>query len=121
MTELIINDLGPSLNEWYGSRHWGKRASLARYWHTLVLFAIRDQKTPKFDKPVILTMIFEHGKSQALRDVSNCAAAAKLIEDGLVAGGVIPDDSPKWVVELHMKPIKSIDGKRRTRVYIEEA
>ena len=121
MIELHLNDLGPSLNEWYGKGHWTKRAALAKYWHALVAFAVRDQGISKINKPVILTMIFEHGKSQMLRDVSNCAAAAKLVEDGLVRAGVLEDDSPQYVHELRMRPIKSIDGRRRTIVYIEEA
>ena len=65
-----------SLNRYYSGVHWSIRKKDADYWHLLTLSAIQGLKPT--NKPVILTFYFNDGL-----DISNHAAMAKMIEDGL--------------------------------------
>lgn len=78
-----------SLNRYYSGVHWSVRKKDTDYWHLLTLSAIRCVKPT--NKPVILTFYFNDGL-----DISNHAAIAKMIEDGL-KGRIIQDDNRKWV------------------------
>ncbi len=78
-----------SLNAYYAGKHWSKRRQDAEYWHLLTQSA--SNKIKVVNNPVILTFYFNDGL-----DISNHAAMAKMIEDGL-KGRIIPDDNRKWV------------------------
>lgn len=51
------------------------------------------------DKPCRLTFHWTEGNSR--RDLDNVAFATKFIQDALVAHGVFPDDSQRYIKELH--------------------
>lgn len=53
---------------------------------------------PHFDKPVFVTFRWVEPTRGRRRDHDNVAFAKKFILDGLILAGVIPDDSPSWVV-----------------------
>lgn len=55
-------------------------------------------KAPKFNKPIIKIIWYEKNKR---RDMDNVIAAKKFILDGLVEGGIIKDDSRKYINDIH--------------------
>lgn len=82
-----------SLNKIYGGVHWTTRKKHRDEYHTNV-WAIQPKKYTG-DFPVHISYSFKF-KGRKL-DASNCVYMLKLIEDGLVECGVIPDDNPKYV------------------------
>lgn len=83
-----------STNEIYGGKHWKKRKDDAEHFHSL-LYEHKDEQIPDSDFPVHLTFVFTF-KGRAL-DWSNCSYMAKMLEDGMIHMGMIPNDSPKYV------------------------
>ncbi len=81
-----------SLNAIYAGLHWSKRAELADLYHREIL-PFRKLKIDAF--PVALHYTFTF-RNRPL-DSSNCAFLAKMIEDGLVAHAILPDDSMEYV------------------------
>lgn len=80
------------LNAYWAGKHWALRAKDAEYWHTLVRAELaRMPGLTMYDYPVTLTFFWNDRL-----DLSNHAAIAKMIEDGL-KGTVIFDDSRKYV------------------------
>lgn len=59
---------------------------------------VRVMGNKPFDRPVRVHCLWyeENGR----RDPDNVAAGVKFVLDGLVKGGLIQDDSPKWVVGI---------------------
>ncbi len=94
---LYLPDVGPTLNEWYAGLHWSKRKALADYWHLLVLKWVRKYDVQPVPPPVHLAMDFYFGPGRRAYDASNCAATAKLIEDGLVHAKILKGDGPTHV------------------------
>lgn len=83
----------PSWNDLYASKlHWSKRAELAHYYHSMVIEAVRNQPVPELRFPTQIT--FRVTQAKRPRDVDNICV--KLLTDGLVLAGVLPDDSPDY-------------------------
>lgn len=86
--------------------HWSKRKEIADDFHTMVKWAIRRQKTsPVSSFPIRMRYTFCFA-GRAL-DVLNCSTMAKMIEDGFVREGIVPDDSPKYISEVSIEQKKS--------------
>lgn len=90
---IFIEYMGPTLNSIYAGVHWSKRNKEAEIGHRAVSLV----KVSPFAKPVILTFQPVVGKGGRIRDCSNYSYTAKIIEDGLVQGGVIENDTPEFV------------------------
>lgn len=89
-----------SANKIYAGIHWATRRKHAALFHQELL-PYRGKMVRKKEYPVDLVFIFTF-KKQPL-DCSNCFYMAKLLEDGLVAHGIITDDKPAFVgsVSIH--------------------
>lgn len=79
-----------SLNKYYSGVHWTTRQNDANFWHTITRAYSHGLHAEA--EPVIISFYFNDGL-----DISNHAAIAKMIEDGL-KGKVIADDSRKYVI-----------------------
>lgn len=116
--QFEVDDIGPSLNVWYSGCHWTKRKKIADLWHIKIAL-LSSQLTPvKF--PVELSMHFQFGKSRLIYDASNCAAAFKLIEDGLVRAGILPSDDHKTIRQIAISVEKTKNKESKTFITIKE-
>jgi len=115
---IIIDRVGPSLNKWYGGAHWSKRSGTKKRWRLLVLAAVHEAGTRTVQHyPVRLSVTCVFGKGLRSFDCTNVAATAKLVEDGLVACGVLRGDTPAYVRPVVLDSIK--DSKRPTQTIIQ--
>lgn len=81
-----------STNQIYAGMHWAKRKKLADLYHQSLIE--HRNKTVK-EYPVEITYIFNF-KSKPL-DTTNCTFMVKMLEDGLIAHGILKDDNPDHV------------------------
>lgn len=100
--KLTLPGIGPSLNVFYAGKHWSQRSKYKNQWQTIVRVCVQAQRLIPITDSAELTFEFYFGKGMKRYDASNCAMAAKLIEDGLVACEIIPDDSPHWVCGIRL-------------------
>ena len=91
--ELKVPIFKISTNKIYEGVHWSKRKKMKDNYKLLTTAYYK--KLPKINYKVDLTMEF-YFKSRAL-DSSNCSFMAKLLEDCLVEGGILTNDSIKYV------------------------
>lgn len=95
-----------SLNKIYAGVHWAIRSQHKDNSHVAVMSAKPALYPGPF--PVNFHYHFKlHGK---LLDTSNHFYLTKLVEDGLVACGVIPDDCPKYVAKISVSAEKAKVG-----------
>ena len=89
------------LNAYYAGKPFYKRNEDSKFWHTLTYYAVKGMAP--FCEPVRLVFYWNDGL-----DLSNHAAMAKMIEDGLVRAKKLPNDNRTWVKEIvhrfHYKP-----------------
>ncbi len=106
----------PSLNKVYAANKW-QRAKLAKEAHEAVRAAVwaqLERKPDPFTVPVSITIRASYGG--AMRDVDS---QSKLLLDGLVYAGVLVDDDPFHVPEMHLY-VKRVSKKiERIEVWIE--
>lgn len=82
-----------SLNKIYAGVHFRTRSEHKRQYHFAVLAGKPKPYTGTF--PVHMSYHFRlHGTRL---DTSNHAYMQKMVEDGLVAAGILPGDEPKYV------------------------
>lgn len=74
--------------------HWAARKKLAAEGHLIVKTKLRH--APRLRPPVMLSFQPVHPKGRRF-DPMNYALSAKVIEDGVVAAGLIEDDSGRYV------------------------
>ena len=97
--QFFIPGVFPSENQWLGwaKKHWAvyKKEHDAHKQRVLIaLLQARISAPPTY--PVVL--IFRWVEKHARRDLDNVAAGGrKVIIDGLVEGGVVPDDTRRYV------------------------
>ena len=95
-----------SLNEIYGGIHYRKRSAQKDDFHLAVMSA--NPKPYTGDFPIHAHYHFKlRGRGY---DISNHAYMTKLLEDGLVACGVIPDDTPKYINAITITAEKAKKG-----------
>lgn len=103
-----------SLNKVYAGVHWTKRRQWAEDMHWSVLNSRILPYSGPF--PVDCRYHFHlHGKQL---DSSNTAFLMKLVEDGLVQAGVIPDDTRQYVRWVSMTSSKA-KASENQRVEVE--
>jgi hypothetical protein len=88
-----------SLND-YRNEHFHKLNAIKREWSNAVELACIWNKIQPVDKCELrFTFIFGDRKR---RDPDNYAATVKMIIDGLVMAGILPDDNFNHVVKIEM-------------------
>jgi len=91
----------PTLNETVAEtkRHWSRYATLKKTATEIVAWNCKAQKLEPIEDRVTLVFDWPHSR----KDPDNQSFGAKMIIDGLVKAGVLPDDSRKWIAEIrHM-------------------
>jgi Holliday junction resolvase RusA-like endonuclease len=97
-TMMIYHDLY-SLNQ-YRNEHYYKLNSIKKGWSNTVELACIWNKIQSVDKCILkFTFIF---KDRRKRDIDNYSATVKMIIDGLVSYGILPDDNWNHVVKIEM-------------------
>ena len=81
-----------STNAFYAGLHWAQRKAIADIYHKALL-PFRNERITEF--PAVISYEFSFKKRPL--DSTNCAGMAKMLEDGMVAVGILPDDSYKFV------------------------
>ena len=101
---LVIHALGPSANAFYaGKLHPHERRRLATLWHTQVALSARAARLqPVVHYPVEVEFVFSFRASRREYDCDNCHPTVKLVLDGLVAAGILTDDSRPYVGAVRM-------------------
>lgn len=95
-----------STNKVYAGVHWRKRKEWADLYHQEFWPIKGKVKVEKY--PVVITYDFSF-KANAL-DSLNCAMMAKMLEDGMVAVGILKDDCPEYVAKsiITSKKVKGL-------------
>lgn len=120
MKEIILRIplAPPSLNLFYAGQFWAVRKKLADDWHEAVWAVCKEMKIKKITEFPINILTQSFFKSKKVRDTDNTMLANKLVCDGLVGAGIIPDDNTKYVgIQTIMPPIIG-DKKDETVVVI---
>ena len=95
---------GPSTNAIYAGQHWTRRKQEKDEAREIVLAHV---STEPFTDPVALQFVPVIGKGARSRDLSNYTYGIKLVEDGLVAAGVLIDDTERYVQSIRVyQPVK---------------
>ena len=104
---VVDNIIKVSSNKIYAGEHWRKRAKMKEdyFWITKVPF----KKLAPIKEKVNLDFVFYF--SGRLLDSSNCSYAAKILEDCLVAHGVLKDDTTKQIGRVSLESRKSEEKK----------
>lgn len=103
---LEISSELPTLNETVAEtkKHWSRYASLKKAATEIVAWNCKAQRLKPIDAVETdddddrVTLVFDWPHSR--RDPDNQSFGAKMILDGLVKAGVLPDDSRKWIAEI---------------------
>jgi len=116
-TLKIILPQKVSSNAVYAGTHWAVRKRIADDYHEAVWIAVKEagwrKGRPKLTFPVSVAYKFFLPGRQL--DASNLGIMCKLVEDGLVREGVLPDDGPEYVEEITLS-----SGRAKTKVaYVE--
>ena len=95
---LTISAELPTLNETVAEtkRHWSRYAKLKKTATEIIAWNCKAQRLKPIDDRVTLVFDWPHSR----RDPDNQSFGAKMILDGLVKAGVLPDDSRKWISEI---------------------
>lgn len=106
MQQLKLVGIPPTLNE-VRRMHYQLQAQHKKKWEQIVMIESKVQKLQPVENPVIVTYRF-HFVDSRRRDPDGYAYSAKSVMDGLVKGGILPDDNFKIVKELRIA-----EGERR--------
>ena len=82
-----------SLNQWR-TKHYMAVATVRREWREAFGW-LHKENPQKFTVPV--TIIVRHESKGRTTDPAACAECYKAALDGLIDGGLLPDDTGKWV------------------------
>lgn len=86
-----------SLNRIYAGTHFRER-SAHKDAYRLAVMCVKCLRPYEGPFPVKVHYHFRLAGSKL--DISNHAYMVKMLEDGLVANGVLPDDDPKYVAQI---------------------
>ena len=82
-------------------------------WRKAAAAIARQSRIPAMDRiAVVATPLYSSGRSP--QDTAACAPAAKAMVDGLRDAGVIPNDTPRHVLEITFRPgrVTGVNGLR---------
>lgn len=113
---IVIEGRMPSLNDYIRAERANryKAAAVKKRETARVRAAALDQRAPRFDRPVTVRTTFYEPDMR--RDADNVGFARKFVLDGLVAAGVIKDDSRRYVLAC---PDRVATDRSRPRVEVE--
>jgi Holliday junction resolvase RusA-like endonuclease len=121
MTEIELtfrNWLTPSGNQLSGY-HWRRRHRMKRDWQWLVLAAMGSagvgEQLGRFHVTV------ERHAARPIKDLDNVIAGLKPVLDGMVAAGLLVDDSSDYVVSLEVVQVKCPKVAQRTIIRLRPA
>jgi Holliday junction resolvase RusA-like endonuclease len=103
--ELVINQQLPSYNEYINAcrSHWSKGAAfksrIEKWIEYAILCAKAEKKLAPFSDPCVIYIEW-HEKTKK-RDVDNIQSAQKFILDALQTMNIIPNDSRRYVKQIH--------------------
>lgn len=112
---LILSMKAISWNSLYSSPHWSVRSKLAKEVHWQVFAACREQKIKPVKVCKLIITAFFKGK----RKHDNSNICEKLLEDGLVAAGIISDDNSDVVTQITKRIVKN-SNQDKIEIVIEE-
>ena len=116
MIKLRYDILKVSTNAIYSWMHWTKRKKLANLYHNLIKADCKklEQITEKVD------IDFKFYFKTRYLDSSNCGFMAKMLEDWLVNGWLLEDDTNKyiWKISLESVLLKIKDRKKINKDYV---
>jgi len=112
---IRVDYIAPSLNAIYAGIHWAKRKKHADDAHLAVKIAAKGIRMAV--SAVVLE--FQPMIRGRCYDVSNHAYWIKLIEDGLVRAGVLPDDTNKWVKRIIINAPVKIKKPEQSHMIVE--
>ena len=101
MAEYRIVLRGVPLLSANGRDHWAKRNRTSRAIKQATGWLAKQQRIPRLAR-VEITGVY-HPRRTGRVDGENWAPTAKAATDGLVAVGVLPDDSSTYVVETRLR------------------
>ena len=106
----------PSLNDYISAERANryKAAAMKKRETARVRAAAMQQRAPRFERRVTVRTTFYEPDMR--RDADNVGFARKFVLDGLVAAGVIKDDSRKYVEQC---PDRVLTDRARHRVVVE--
>lgn len=106
----------PSLNDYISAERANryKAAAMKKRETARVRAAAMQQRAPRFERRVTVRTTFYEPDMR--RDADNVGFARKFVLDGLVAAGVIKDDSRKYVEQC---PDRVLTDRARPRVVVE--
>src|SRR3990167_4848572 len=117
MTLKIILPQKVSSNAVYAGTHWAVRKRIADDYHEAVWIAVKEAgwRKGKLKLTFHVSVVYKFFLPGKQLDISNLGMMCKLIEDGLVREGVLPDDGPEYVKEITLS-----SGRAKTKVaYVE--
>ena len=96
---IQVNDVGPSLNQYYAGMHYSKRSALKNDWCIQVKSAVIRQKIqPVEEYPVAVACRIVMGKGRRMYDWDNTAVCVKMFQDALVKAKVLKGDQLKYII-----------------------
>jgi crossover junction endodeoxyribonuclease RusA len=78
--------------------NWQSRAEAVKTWRNAGYVATRTARLPRLDR--VRVALHAVPPTARRRDPSNLMPTQKAVLDGMVAAGLVPDDSEKYVQEL---------------------
>lgn len=117
MTEVILSFSAPT-EPWSinmeRTKHWSWRSKRVKAWRLRTFHEAREMGLgPMPAATVSVTLPFDR---RARRDPSNYLPAVKAIVDGLVDGGIWPDDTPEYVSVA--EPTLAVGGPVKVRITV---
>ncbi|HEY8477094.1 MAG TPA: hypothetical protein VIN09_09555 [Chloroflexota bacterium] len=95
-TKLVIPRCPPRSFNQFVRLHWARRRKIVELWRQEVAVAAAKAGRPRFERAVVRLRLFYDRRP--LPDWDNAqSAASKVILDGLVRAGVLPDDEARYV------------------------
>jgi len=96
MIKFVIDYEGiPSLNKLYEAKHWATRKAIADNWHEIVYYAVHEQLPDVFIQDYPVHIVLRVYPPDRRRDIGN--TISKVIVDGIVKSGLLPDDTLTYV------------------------
>lgn len=99
-----------SLNDSVG--HWAPRAKKIAACRTWAALAVLEALIPPLRHAVV--QMFWTVPTKTHRDAENPVATLKPVCDGLVDGGIVPEDTPEWMTKF-MPVIEYVKGQAGVR------
>ena len=102
MIEIQISKPIKSRN-YYDSNHWSKKHKDRKEFEQQVAMALLEKYTYKERQGAqkrVKRQVTIHSQRSRTLDYTNLVGGCKVLEDSLVALGLIVDDRPEWVFDL---------------------